>query len=120
MEIRLQVHLIGFGKVSVLLAALGLLVARLDIHMAIHAAGIALAVLLAVVSCNAYLRDRRPKILLLTVAFLFLGVQQVMEAFESLGFAIVNTPVPLVGIELMHVVSFGAILFFAAGVLKKA
>lgn len=115
----MQVHLIGFGKISALLAALGLLVVKLDIHMAIHAAGISLAVLLAVVSCNAYLRDRRPKILLLTIAFLFLGAQQMMEALESLGFSVVNTPVPLIGIELMHAVSFGAILFFAVGVLKK-
>ena len=118
--IRLQVHLIGLAKVSALLATLGLLIAKLNIHMAIHAVGIALAALLAVVSCNALLRDRRPKILLLAIAFLLLGVEQVMESFESLGFAVVNTPLPLVGIELLHAVSFGAVLFLAAGVLKKA
>ncbi len=88
--------------------------------MAIHAMGIALATLLAVVSCNAYLRDRRPKILLLTIGFLLLGMQQVMESVESLGFAVVNTSLPLVGIEVMHAVSFGTVLFLAAGVLKKA
>ncbi len=120
MESRLQVHLIGFGKVSVLLAALGLLVAKFDIHMAIHVVGIALAALLAVVSCNSYLRDRRPKILFLSAAFLLLGVQQVMEALESLGFAVVNAPLPFIGIELLHVVSFGTVLFLAVGVLKKA
>ena len=88
--------------------------------MAIHLVGIALAALLAVVSCNAFLRDRRPKILLLAIAFLLLGAQQVMESLESLGFAVVNTPLPLVGIELLHAVSFGAVLFLALGVLKKA
>jgi hypothetical protein len=119
-ERGLQVHLIGLGKVSALLAAMGLLIAKLDVHMAIHAVGIALAALLAVVSCNSYLRDRRPKVLLLTVGFLLLGLQQVMESFESLGFAVVNTPLPLVGIELLHAVSFGTVLFLAAGVLKRA
>ena len=116
----MQPHLIGLAKVSALLATLGMLIAKLNFHMAIHAVGITLAALLAVVSCNAFLRDRRPKILLLTIAFLLLGVQQVMESLDSIGFAVVNTPLPLVGIELLHAVSFGAVLFLAAGVLKKA
>jgi hypothetical protein len=116
----LQAHLIGLAKVSALLATLEILIAKFDVHMAIHVLGIALAALIAVVSCNAFLRDRRPKVLLLAIAFLLLGVQQIMESFESLGFAVVNTPLPLVGIELLHAVSFGAILFLAAGVLKKA
>ena len=116
----MQTHLIGLAKVSALLATMGLLIAKIDIHMAIHAAGITLAALLAVVSCNAFLRDRRSKILLLTIAFLLLGVQQVMESLESLGFTVVNTPLPLVSIELLHAVSFGTVLFLAAGVLKKA
>jgi hypothetical protein len=118
--IRLQAHLIGLAKGSAFLAAMGLLIAKLNIHMAIHALGIALAALLAVVSCNAFLRDRRPKIFLLTIAFLLLGVQQVMESLDSLGFAVMNTPLPFVGIELLHAVSFGAVFFLAAGVLKKA
>jgi hypothetical protein len=116
----LQAHLIDLAKVSALLATLEILIAKFDVHMAIHVLGIALAALIAVVSCNAFLRDRRPKVLLLAIAFLLLGVQQIMESFESLGFAVVNTPLPLVGIELLHAVSFGAILFLAAGVLKKA
>jgi hypothetical protein len=116
----LQGHLIGLAKVSAFLATLGLLIAKLNVHVALHAVGIALSTLVAVVSCNAFLRDRRPKILLLTIAFLLLGVEQVMESFDSLGFAVVNTPLPLVGIEFLHAVSFAAVLFLAAGVLKKA
>jgi len=116
----LQTHLIAVSKVSVLLAAMGLLLAKLNIHMAIHAMGIALAVLIAVVSCNAYLRDRSQKILLLSVAFLLLVVEQVLEGLDSLGFVAVMTPLPFVGIELLHVVSFGMVLFLAVGVLKKA
>ena len=127
MERRLQAQLIGLSKVSAFLVAMGFAVgvamgqiAKLDIHMAIHAMGIALAALIAVVSCNAYFRDPTPKLLLLSIAFLLLVVEQVMEGLESLGFAAVMMPLPFVGIELLHVVSFGMVLFLAAGVLKKA
>lgn len=127
MERRLQAQLIGLSKVSAVLVAMGFAVgvslgqiARLNIHMAIHVMGIALATLVAVVSCNAYLRDPSPKILLLSISFLLLVIEQVMEALESLGFAVVMMPLPFVGIELLHVVSFGMVLFLAAGVLKKA
>jgi hypothetical protein len=116
----MQANLVVLAKVSAFLAAIGMLIGKLNIHMTIHAMGITLAAVLAVVSCNAYWRDRRPKILLLTIAFLLLGVQQVLEASESLGLAVVNTQLPFVGIEFLHAISFGAILFLAAGVLMKA
>ena len=114
-----QITLVGLAKVFPFLLGFGLLVDGFTIHMTIHAVGVALAAVLAVVSCNVYLRDSRPKILLLTIAFLLLGVEQVMEFLQSLGVASVNMALPLIGIELMHAVSFGAIAFLTAGVLKK-
>ena len=117
---KLVANLIGLAKFFPFLIAMTLLVDQFNIHMIIHAVGIALATAVAIVSINVYLRDRRPKILLLTIAFLFLGAQQVIESFESLGLTIVNTPLPFVGIEFSHAVSVGAIVFLAAGVLKKA
>jgi hypothetical protein len=116
----LQLSLVGMAKAFSFLVGMGLLVDQFKIHMTIHAVGVALAAVLAVVSCNVYLRDSRPKILLLTIAFLFLGVEQVLEFLQSLGFAVVNMPLPFLGIELSHLVSFGAIAFLTAGVLKKA
>jgi heme A synthase len=113
-------NLIDLAKLSPFLIAIGFLFDKFDIHMMIHIIGVGLAVVLAVISCRVYVRDSRPKMLLLMIAFVLLGVQQVMELFESLGFTLVNTPLPLVGIELMHAISFGAIAFLAAGVLKKA
>jgi len=115
----LHVSLVGLGKFFPFLVALGLLVDGFKIHMTIHAVGVALAAVLVTVSCTVYLRDSRPKILLLTIAFLLLGAQQVMEFLQSLGFAAVNMPLPFLGIELMHAVSVAAIAFLTAGVLKK-
>ena len=120
MVVRVQAHLVVLAKISMIAAALGLLIDKLDIHMAIHATGIILAGVIAFVSFNSYLRDRRPKILLLTIAFVLLEVEQVMESLESLGVSLVNAPLPFVGIEVTHAISFGAVLFLAAGVLKRA
>jgi hypothetical protein len=116
----LQVSIVGIAKVLPFLVGMGLLIDGFQIHMTIHAVGVALAAVLGVVSCSVYSRDSRPKILLLTIAFLLLGAEQVMEFLQSLGFAAVNTPLPFLGIELTHAVSFGAIAFLTAGVLKKA
>jgi hypothetical protein len=116
----LQLSLAGLAKAFPFMVGMSLLIDGFQIHMTIHVLGVALAAVLAVVSCNVYLRDLRPKILLLTVAFLLLGVEQVMELLQSLGFGGVNVQLPFVGIELLHAVSFGAIAFLTAGVLKKA
>jgi hypothetical protein len=115
----MALKLIDGAKYCPFLIAIGLLFDKFNVHMVIHITGIALAALLAVISCKVYLHDSRPKILLLTVAFLLIGVQQVLESFESLGFALVNAPLPFIGIELIHAVSFGAIAFLTAGVLKE-
>jgi hypothetical protein len=116
----LQISLIGLAKVFPFLVAISLMMDAFKIHLTIHVIGVALAAVLTVVSCNAYFRDSRPKILLLTIAFMLLGAEQVMEFLQSLGFTAVMMPLPFLGIELMHVVSVGAIAFLAAGVLKKA
>ena len=116
----MQISLIGLAKVFPFLIAISLMIDAFKIHLTIHVIGVALAAVLAVVSCNAYLRDSRPKILLLTIAFMLLGAEQVMEFLQSLGFTAVMTPLPFLGIELMHAVSVGAIAFLTAGVLKKA
>lgn len=115
----MQEYLIGFAKVSAISAGIGLILVRLNVHMAIHVVGFLLATLLAVVSCNSYYRDRRPKILLLAIAFILLDLQQLMELSESLWGLNVNIPVPLLGIEFIHVISFATVAFLAAGVLRK-
>ena len=116
----MQISLVGLAKVFPFLVAISLMIDEFKIHMTIHVVGVALAAVLAVVSCNVYVRNRAPKILLLTIAFMLLEVEQVMEFFQSLGFTAVNIPLPFLGIELLHAVSFGAIAFLTAGVLKKA
>ena len=116
----LQISPIGLAKVISSLVAVSLMIDAFRIHLTIHVIGVALAAVLAVVSCNAYMRDSRPKILLLTIAFMLLGAEQVMEFLQSLGYTTVMMPLPFLGIELMHVVSVGAIAFLTAGVLKKA
>ncbi len=117
--VELQEYLIGFAKVSAIGAGIGLILVKLNVHMAIHVAGFLLATLLAVVSCNSYYRDRRQKILLLSIAFILLDLQQSMELFESLWSLNINIPVPLLGIELIHIISCATVAFLAAGVLSK-
>jgi hypothetical protein len=102
------------------LAGIGLgLTATFDLHLSLHIVGLLLACLLAVVSWASYFRDRRPKIGFLAFAFLFLTVHQLLELSESLGSVYVNFPVPFLGIEVIHLVSLGTVVFLAAGILKK-
>src|SRR5208282_5536798 len=98
---------IGFG-----------LTARFNLHLSLHIVGLLLACLLAVVSFASYFRDRRPKIGLLALAFLFLALHQLLELAESLGSVYVNFPVPFLGIEIIHLVSFVTVVFLAVGILK--
>jgi hypothetical protein len=102
------------------LAGLGLIITtRFNVHLSLHIVGISLATLLAVVSWRSYFQDRRLKICLLAFAFLLLDLHQLLELFASIGITYVNASLPLVGIELIHVVSFGTIAFLAAAVLKR-
>ncbi len=101
-------------------AGIGLgITARLDLHLSLHIVGVLLAGLLAVLSWASYFRDRRPKIGLLAFAFVFLTLHQLLELSESLGSFYVNIPVPFLGIEIIHLVSFCTVVFLAAGILKK-
>ena len=99
---------IGFG-----------LTERFDLHLSLHVVGVLLAGFLTLLSWTSYLRDRRPKICFLAFAFLFLTLHQLLELFESLGSFYVYFPVPFVGIEIIHLVSFCTVVFLAAGILKK-
>ena len=117
--VELQEYFASLVKVSAIGTGIGLIIVKLNVHMAIHVIGLLLATLLAVVSCNSYYRDRRPKILLLAIAFILLDLQQFMELSESFLSLKVNVPVPLLGIELSHLISFATVAFLAAGVLRK-
>ena len=111
--------MIGFAKASALGTGIGLILVKLNLHMALHVIGFLLATLLAVISCNSYYRYRRPKILLLAIAFILLDLQQMMELSESLWSLNINTPVPLLGIEFIHIISFATVVFLAAGIIRK-
>lgn len=115
----MQGYLIGLAKVWALLAGISLIVARLNVHVAIHVIGFLLATILAIVSCNSYYRERRSKILLLSIAFIFLEFQQLMELSQSLLSLDVIVPVPLIGIEFNHLISFATVAFLTVGVLGK-
>jgi len=99
---------IGFG-----------LTVRTNLHLSLHVVGVLLAALLAILSWASYFRDRRPKIGLLALAFVLLTFHQLLELSESLGSVYVNFPVPFLGIEMIHLVSFCTVAFLAAGILKK-
>jgi len=101
-------------------AGLGvILTAEFNLHLSLHVISILLASLIAVVSWRSYFRDPREKIGLLAIAFLLLDIHQVLELASSLGIANVNLTIPLLGIELIHAVSFSTVAFLAAGILKK-
>lgn len=118
-SIELQAYLGIFAKVLAVVASIGLILAKFDVHMSIHVLGFFLATLLVVVSCNSYYRERSLKVLFLAIAFVLLDLHQLMELFGSLGIFDVNIPIPLLGIELIHTVSFATVVFLAAGLLKK-
>ncbi len=107
------------AKALAVVASVGLILAKFDVHMSIHVLGFFLAALLVVVSCNSYYRERSLKVLFLAVAFVLLDLHQLLELVGSLGIFDVNMPIPLLGIELIHTVSFAAVVFLAVGLLKK-
>lgn len=93
--------------------------AKVSVHTSIHALGFLLATVLAIISCNSYYRDRSPKILILAIAFTLLDLQQLMELSEAIQLFDFNTPIPFLGIEMVHAVSFATVTFLLAGVVKK-
>jgi hypothetical protein len=115
----LQEYLSGFVKVSAVGGGIGLILAKFDVHMSIHVLGFLLATLLVVVSCNSYYRERRLKVLFLAIGFGLLDLQQLMELIGYFGILDVNMPIPLLGIEMIHTVSFATVVFLAVGLLKK-
>jgi hypothetical protein len=118
-SIELQEYLGAFAKVSAVGAGIGLILARFDVHMSIHVLGFLLATLLVVVSCNSYYRERRLKVLFLAIGFGLLDLQQLMELIGFFGIFDFNMPIPLLGIEMIHTVSFATVAFLAVGLLKK-
>jgi hypothetical protein len=92
---------------------------QFSVHILLHIVSLAIATFMVVVSWTSFLRARRSKILLLAIAFLLLDVQQLMEFFEVFGAFNPNLLLPLVGVEVMHSISFATIALFAAGVLKQ-
>jgi hypothetical protein len=118
-SIELQEYLSGFAKVSAAGAGIGLILAKFDVHMSIHVLGFLLATLLVVVSCNSYYRERTLKVLFLAIGFGLLDLQQLMELIGFFGIFDVNMPIPLLGIETIHTVSFATVVFLAVGLLKK-
>ena len=110
----------GLVKVSAVVGAgIAVVAAKFSLHTSIHVLGFLMATVLVVISCNSYYRERSPKILLLTIAFAFLTLQQMMELSEAVQVFNFNATIPFLGIELVHTVSFATVAFLAAGVLKK-
>lgn len=89
------------------------------LHVLFHFASVALATVLLMASWKSCLRDRRLKIFLLAVAFLLFDIHQSMEFLEAIGIFNPRVLIPVLGVELIHSVSFGTIALLTAGVLKR-
>ncbi|HXP48851.1 MAG TPA: hypothetical protein VN922_02795, partial [Bacteroidia bacterium] len=86
-------------------------------HLSLHIASVIIAIFLGVVSILAYLRNRRLRLLFMTLAFFLLSVIEAMYLFD-VNSKMEDIVIPGIGIEVSHVIFLMALTLFGIGIFR--
>jgi hypothetical protein len=87
-------------------------------HIILHLAGLTIAIFLSVVSILAYSRNRTARMLLMTVGFMSLALVEFFYLLQAGAIVIGQIIIPIVNIELSHLILLIMVSLFGVGVLK--
>ena len=86
-------------------------------HILLHMISLIIAVFLSSVSILAYSRNRNTRMLLMTVGFVLLTIIEILYLFHATA-NLEELIVPIVDVELSHIILLIMLTLFGIGVLK--
>lgn len=86
-------------------------------HILLHIASLAIAIFLSYVAVSAYVRDGRARLLFMALGFVTLAILEILLLLSATG-NLHQPIVPMVNVELPHVILLIMITLFGVGVLK--
>jgi hypothetical protein len=86
-------------------------------HIVLHIASLILSIFLFVVSISSYLRNGGSRLLFMSLGFLSLVIVETLFLFYATR-GIIEILVPVVNIELPHIILFMMLTLFGVGILK--
>jgi hypothetical protein len=86
-------------------------------HLLLHVISLIIAIFLGVVSIFSYLRNGRSRLLFMMFGFLLLSIIEAMYLFDVTS-KIEDIVIPIVDIELSHVIFLVMLTFFGIGIFK--
>jgi Na+/proline symporter len=86
-------------------------------HIVIHVISFIVSVILGPISASAYRRTRSTRILFMFLGFLSLSVVELIFLFDATG-DVGEIALPLIHIELPHIILLAMVALFGIGVLK--
>jgi len=86
-------------------------------HIALHIASFVLSIFLFIVSISSYLRNGGSRLLFMSLGFLSLLVVEVLFLFYATR-GIREILIPVINIELPHIILFAMLTLFGIGILK--
>ena len=87
------------------------------VDLVMHQAGIALASILTFLALNSYIMNKSKKMLIVSVAFTFFAVAEVVQLLESEKHHIVEFWTD--PNEIAHIMLFGMLVLFAVAIFKR-
>ena len=86
-------------------------------HILLHIASLAIAIFLSYIAVSAYVRAGRARLLFMALGFITLAVLEILLLLSATG-NLDQPIVPMVNVELPHVILLVMITLFGVGVLK--
>ena len=86
-------------------------------HILLHIASLAIAIFLSYIAVSAFHRDGRTRLLFMALGFVTLAILEILLLLSATG-DLQQPIVPMVNVELPHVILLVMITLFGVGVLK--
>jgi uncharacterized membrane protein len=87
-------------------------------HILLHMAGLTISIFLSVVSFLAYTRSPATRMLLMALGFTTLASVELLYLLQAGGIVIAQSSIPIVNIEVSHIILLIMVSLFGLGVLK--